>query len=96
MGYFNLYIKKRLKKPLITFAVIILILTMGISCATTSDEEISGNEVIEETDDEAVIEGQGEKLEQEENDKDEVFIEVNEELIKVESNPEKGVTTHPQ
>ena len=49
MGYFNLHIKKRLKKPLIIYAVIILIFTMGISCTTTSDEEISDNDVIEET-----------------------------------------------
>ncbi len=64
MGTCYLFMKRRLKKPLVIFAVIILIFTVGISCTTTSDE------VIEGTDDEAVIEEQEEEPEQEENDED--------------------------
>jgi len=47
MGKYYLPIQRRLKKPLIIFAVIILFFSIGISCTTTSVEEISDNEAIE-------------------------------------------------
>lgn len=90
MGTCGLFLKRKLKNPLTIFAVFVLIITMCVSCATTTDEEVSENGAIKENDDEALIEEQEEERRQKEKTQDQDLIEVSEELIKVESKTEKG------